>query len=282
MSFLPVIRLLRPNHWLKNLAIFFPPFLGGILIHPDLLRKGLGPFVCFCLASSAIYVFNDIQDKEKDSHHPIKKNRPIAAGVITPTLAYLLCFCLLTIAILIGYKISLNFFFLLLSYVVLFVIYSLKLKEIALVDVFIIASGFIIRIYAGGTVFQVWISEWLFLCVFLLSIFLSIGKRYSEKKELAAAHAAKHRQTLLDYPRGFLEGALYMSGSAVLVAYSLYIVGRPNMIFTVPLCWFGIFRYLFRIKEGKSGDPILALLKDQTLLIVSILWIMTVGWAVYC
>jgi len=280
MLFLPVIKLLRPKHWLKNLLIFFPPFLGGVLSQPVLLLQGLAPFVCFCFASSAIYVFNDIQDIEKDKHHPLKKNRPLASGKMSTSAAYFLCFCLLIIAILLGYRISLNFFYLLLSYIVLFVIYSLKLKEIALVDVFIIASGFILRIYAGGIAFQVWISEWLFLCVFLLAIFLSIGKRYSEKKELAA-HAAKHRQALLDYPRGFLEGALYMSGSAVLVAYSLYIVGRPNMIFTVPLCWFGIFRYIFMIKEGKSGDPIVALLKDRALLTVSIMWGMAVGWAVY-
>jgi 4-hydroxybenzoate polyprenyltransferase len=281
MSLLSVIKLLRPKHWLKNLLIFFPPFLGGLLSHPMLLRQGLLPFICFCFASSAIYVFNDIQDREKDRHHPVKKNRPLASGKISITTAYFLSLFLLAAAIFLGYSISLNFFLLLLSYIVLFVLYSLKLKEIALVDVFIIATGFILRIYAGGIAFQVWISEWLFLCVFLLAIFLSIGKRYSEKKELAAAHAIKHRQTLLDYPRGFLEGALYMSGSAVLVAYSLYIVGRPNMIFTVPLCWFGIFRYIFRIKEGKSGDPISALLKDRVLLTVSFLWVSVVGWAVY-
>ena len=139
-----------------------------------------------------------------------------------------------------------------------------------------------LRLEAGGVAFTIDISEWLFLSVFLLALFLSTGKRLSEKIRLGTA-AVKHRKTLNEYPEGFLEGVMYMTGAAVLVTYTMYVISRHSgmLLYTVPLCSFGLLRYILRIKSGMGGDPTESLLKDAPLLIVGALWTVMVGWGIY-
>jgi 4-hydroxybenzoate polyprenyltransferase len=276
------VALLRVRQWLKNLMLYFPPFLGGTLhvLVPNLTT--LLPFISFCLVSSATYILNDVLDRDNDLHHPDKCTRPIASGQITVTSALFFAAVLLAGSLAIAGNISTTFLGLLIAYSLVSLAYSAVLKEMALVDLFCISSGFMLRLQAGGAAFNVAISGWLFLSVFLLSLFLSAGKRLSEKQRLGDS-AADHRKVLIAYPQGFLEGIMYMTGCAVLITYSMYALTRNSQLlyYSVPLCCFGLFRYIFRIRSGKSGDPTESLIMDLPLLIVGLLWICMVGWGIY-
>ncbi|MGD0586215.1 MAG: decaprenyl-phosphate phosphoribosyltransferase, partial [Oryzomonas sp.] len=266
------LALLRPTQWLKNLMIFFPPFLGGTLT--SVVRPAaLIPFASFCLASSATYILNDLLDIENDRNHPDKRLRPLPSGRISSASAGMLAFALSLVALGLAWLVSTSFLLFLLIYGLVSCAYSIKLKEYALIDIFCISAGFLLRLEAGGAAFGVTISEWLFLSVFLLAIFLCTGKRLSEKNRLGAT-AANHRKALATYPEGFLNGTMYMTGSAVLVTYTLYVITRHSavLIYSVPLCCFGLLRYILRVQSGKGGDPTESLLRDMPLFIVGIAW----------
>uniref|UniRef100_A0A831UFQ6 Decaprenyl-phosphate phosphoribosyltransferase n=1 Tax=Geobacter metallireducens TaxID=28232 RepID=A0A831UFQ6_GEOME len=281
MGVLAYVKLLRPQQWLKNLMLFFPPFLAGSLLDPQVSVNGVPALVAFCLASSAGYILNDILDLDNDRLHPLKRHRPLSAGSIKPvtaaTLAAVLFFGAAGIA---ASNLSLRFLLFLLLYLLITVTYSLKVKNIPLLDVFCIATGFLIRLLAGGEAFAVPVSDWLFLTVFLLALFLSIGKRLTEKCSLGS-DAERHRKSLSGYPEGFLEGAMYLTGGAVLVTYSLYTISRGQLLHTVPLCCFGLLRYIMRVKTGRSGDPTESLLKDPALLLISFFWVISISVLVY-
>lgn len=280
MSIAHYIRLLRPSQWLKNALLFFPPFLGGQLTRPGLIWTGVVPLFAFCLASSSTYVVNDLVDAGKDLNHPTKKRRPLPSGVVSKGAAGWLAGIMLAGGVALGWMVSGPFLLILLAYLVVSTAYSVKLKQIPIVDIFCISTGFILRLEAGGEAFRCIISEWLFLSVFLLSIFLSIGKRLSEKTLLGNA-AGTHRQTLLSYPDGFLDGAMYLVGAAALVTYTMYTVPHPSLVYSVPLCTFGLLRYIFRVKSGLGGDPTESLLKDFPLLVTGVLWAVMIGWNIY-
>jgi len=275
-----LIRLLRPHQWLKNLMIYFPPLLSGAIANPHMAQRGIIPFLAFSFASSASYVFNDLWDLERDRNHPEKRHRPLASGKVSRPCAIGVIFLLLAIVGYLGHLVSLRFMLFVGIYLLMAGLYSVTLKDWPIIDVFCISLGFILRLYAGGEAFNVFISDWLFLTVFLLSLFLSLGKRYSEQLYLGDV-AGKHRRTLEVYPEGFLENAMHICGGAVIVTYSVYVMNKPLMVYTVPLCVFGLFRYLFRVKGGQSGDPTHALLRDGPLLIISVLWLAMVAWSIY-
>jgi decaprenyl-phosphate phosphoribosyltransferase len=275
-----IFSILRPTQWLKNLILFFPPFLGGELLTPGVLTVGIFPFLSFCFASSSAYVLNDILDREHDRNHPRKKGRPIPSGNVSLATAGVLYVVLLSSALFLALRLSTVFLSILLAYLIISIFYSLFLKRLPIVDLFCISAGFLFRLQGGGEAFGVAISEWLFLSVFLLSIFLSTGKRLCEKNSLGV-DAGKHRESLLLYPVGFLDGTMYMTGSAVLVTYTMYVISRHSLIYTVPLCCFGLLRYIFRVKSGLGGDPTESLLKDGTLLVIGVIWAVMVGWGTY-
>jgi len=279
---LTILQLCRVRQWMKNLILFFPPFLGGTLfsdIHPAQI---LLPFSAFCLASSASYILNDVFDVDNDRHHPDKRARPIASGRISVATGLSFATVLLISSVALAWNISGTFLLLMMMYLTVSTAYSAKLKEMPLLDLFCISAGFLLRLQAGGVAFNVAISKWLFLSVFLLSLFLSTGKRLSEKQRLGDT-AADHRKALASYPKGFLEGVMYMTGSAVLITYSMYVITRQSylLIYSVPLCCFGLLRYIFRIRAGKSGDPTESLVGDVPLLIVGVIWVFMVGWGIY-
>lgn len=276
------IRLLRPAQWLKNLMLLFPPFLGGTIFQEGLFTSILIPFASFCIASSATYIINDVADCKLDMEHPIKKYRPLPSGEVVIGHALLISGLLLLAAFNLASTVSVKFQILLLGYLGISVFYSLYLKNYPLIDLFCIAFGFILRLLAGGVAFGVAISEWLFLTVFLLALFLSTGKRYSEKKSLGI-QAGQHRKALTAYPAGFLDGLLFMTGSAVLVTYTIYVISRHStlLLYSVPLCCFGLLRYILRVQSGKGGDPTESLMRDLQLLIVGIAWVALVGWGIY-
>lgn len=274
------LKLLRPHQWLKNLMLYFPPFLGGAILTSGVIARGIIPFCAFCLGSSATYVLNDILDAANDAHHEAKKLRPIPSGKVSRRAATVLGGGLVVCAIALAAGVSRYFLLLLLFYLGVSAVYSLKLKEYAIVDLFCIAAGFLLRLEAGGEVFGIAISEWLFLSVFLLAIFLSTGKRLGEKNALGAA-SEHHRKSLKHYPDGFLDGIMYMTGGSVLVTYTMYVITRHSLIYTVPLCAFGLMRFMLLVKSGSFGDPTESLVKDRVLFMVGFLWAVMVGLGIY-
>ncbi|HOI17564.1 MAG TPA: decaprenyl-phosphate phosphoribosyltransferase [Geobacteraceae bacterium] len=279
-SLIGIVTILRPTQWLKNLILFFPPFLGGELLGAGVLTRGVAPVVSFCLASSSTYILNDIIDRESDRNHPRKSRRPIPSGGVSIPMATVLCLLCLAAALVLAYRISPVFLSILVAYLLVSILYSSYLKNLPIVDLFCISAGFLFRLQAGGEAYRVEVSEWLFLSVFLLSIFLSTGKRLFEKNALGDA-AVTHRRSLESYPRGFLDGIMYMTGGAVLVTYTLYVIEHHVLIYTVPLCCFGLLRYILRVKSGLGGDPTESLLKDGPLLVIGVLWAVMVGWGIY-
>jgi decaprenyl-phosphate phosphoribosyltransferase len=274
------LAMMRPSQWLKNLLLFFPPFLGGQLLGLAQITAGFAPFAAFCLVSSAGYLFNDILDRERDGCHPEKNRRPIPSGRAGVGGAALLSGSLLIAGLALGWGHSARFLTFLLAYLLVTLAYSTLLKSFAVIDLFCISAGFLLRLEAGGAVFEVVISPWLFLSVFLLSIFLSTGKRLCEYR-LLGADAADHRENLSRYPAGFLEGIMYMTGGSVLVTYAMYTLGKPKLLYSVPLCLFGLMRYMLRVQTGKGGDPTESLLRDRVLLCVGVFWTGLVGWSIY-
>lgn len=275
-----IFSILRPTQWLKNLMLFFPSFLGGELLLQGVLTRGLIPFVAFCLASSSAYVLNDILDRERDKSHPRKSRRPIPSGRLSHVQATVLYFVLLCSSLSMAFTVSPVFVAILIAYLLVSVSYSFYLKHLPIIDLFCVSAGFLFRLQAGGEAFGIEITAWLFLSVFLLAIFLSTGKRLYEKNALGE-DAATHRKSLESYPPGFLDGTMYMTGGAVLVTYTLYVIEHHVLIYTVPLCCFGLLRYIMRVKSGLGGDPTESLVKDAPLFVVGVLWAIMVGWGIY-
>jgi len=273
--------LLRPRQWIKNLIMFFPPFLSGSLFSSTLLSlTGALSFISFCCVSSALYIFNDLNDMERDSLHPVKRLRPLPSGAVSKRLASVTGITMGTLGFVVAVLAVQPLILYLLLYGAVTIVYTKWFKNFPVVDLFCISCGFLIRLQAGGTIFNVDISEWLFLSVFFLSLFLSAGKRLSEQN-LLGADAADHRTSLNDYSDGTLDAILQVSAATVLVTYTMYTVAHPQLVYTVPLCTFGLFRYLQRVKSGNSGDPTESLFRDIPLLCVSILWALLVGWSIY-
>lgn len=277
---IPYLTVLRPTQWLKNLILFFPPLLAGHLQKPSLITEGVLPFCSFCLVSSAGYIVNDLLDRKRDQHHPHKKKRPLASGAVGVGVAVLYVAVLLLAGLLLALSAAPPFVLFLVLYAVVSLLYSLVLKNIPVLDLFGVSAGFLIRLEAGGALFCVPISPWLFVTVLLLSLFLSAGKRLSESNSLGDG-AGEHRTSLARYPSGFLAGSLYMTGGAVLVTYAMYALHKPRLFYTVPLCLFGLLRYMLRVSSGKSGDPTESLLKDRLLFVVGLLWVVMVYWSIY-
>jgi len=270
------LQLLRPKQWVKNFTLLFPPLFGGELFDQEILLSLLIPFFVFCLASSANYALNDVLDADKDALHPTKRFRPIPAGTITWRTALMLSALLFITAFSGAIIVSWPFTAILVSYALLMGSYSLWLKHIVLLDIFVVSLGFLLRLEAGGIATDVSISSWLFLSVFFLAVFLSTGKRLGEKLLLSDDSASAHRKTLSMYPSTYLEGLMMMTGTSALLTYALYTVEHPLLVYTVPLCCLGLFRYFFWIKTGHSGDPTEALLKDRFLTGISIAWLLAV------
>jgi len=280
MKVTPYILLSRPVQWLKNLIIFFPPFLGGTLFKTGVISEGIVPFIAFGCASSSTYVLNDIFDRTNDANHPVKRSRPIPSGLVTIGAAYFLSSVFLFVAVMLGLTVSWPFCLLLFIYIIIQLCYTCKLKEIVILDIFCISAGFVLRLQAGGEAFNIVISSWLFLSVFLLALFLSTGKRLAEQLYLGD-DAGAHRKSLLSYPPGFLAGIMYMTGGSVLVTYTMFVISRHMLVYTVPVCCFGLMRYIYRVKSGHGGDPTEALTKDSALFATGVLWTIMIWYGYY-
>jgi len=280
MILLSIIKLLRPNQWIKNLLLMFPLFFAGKLFDTHLRSNVIPAFISFSLAASCCYIINDIIDRDTDKNHESKRNRAIARGDISIPLALILAFSLYLISMLIASTVSRRFEGFLIIYLLVSCAYTFYFKNVVLVDIFFITFGFIIRLLSGGEAFRISVTSWLFLTVFLVSLMLGAGKRLGELVSLGD-DAHKHRKNLIHYSHSFLEGLLWFSAAAAMVTYALYTVERENDLFyTVPLAAFGLIRYIYIVKQGR-GDPTEALLFDKQILGVGVLWACLIGLIIY-
>ena len=274
------IRILRPGQWLKNLLLLFPPFFAGNILEPPVLQRIVPALFAFSFVASSTYIINDITDIESDRNHDVKRNRTLARGDVPVLFASLFASVLFIAALAIALSLSRSFGALLVIYLLITLSYTLFFKDKVILDIFFISAGFLIRILAGGVVFDVAVTNWLFLTVFMVSLLLAAGKRLGELVALGD-EAHRHRKSLALYTRPFLEGILWFSASAALVTYALYTLEqRSDLFYTVPLAAFGLLRYIYIIKDGK-GDPTEALLKDGQIMGVGILWIGMIGALIY-
>lgn len=282
MRDLALLQALRAQQWIKNLFIFAPLLFSQNITNRPLLLLTVRAFVAFCLISSAQYVFNDIKDLEEDRSHPVKCRRPLASGRMTVGSAVALLAGMGAGGMLVAATINLPFLLIAAGYFVLQVLYTLWLKHIVILDVFIIAAGFLIRVVAGGLAIGVEVSSWLLICTILLSLFLALGKRRYELT-LLQGDAANHRPILKEYNTYLLDQMISVVTASTFVAYCLYTIsaetvekfGTKNLIFTVPFVLYGIFRYLYLIhQKAEGGTPEALVIRDKPLLIDIFLWVL--------
>ncbi len=274
-----LIKTMRPRQWTKNIFIFAALVFDKQLFHADAFLRTLAGFALFCLISSSVYIFNDIADVEADRQHPEKKNRPIPSGKLPVSTAWVAGVVLVLITVVTSYFLTPGFGAVVLIYFVLFMAYTKWLKHIPILDVLILAAGFVLRVHAGVTLIAVErFSPWLYVVMSLLSLFLGFGKRRAEIALLAQG-AGSHRKVLEGYTLPLLDQYIMIVSGTTIVAYSLYTFSAPNvpenhsMMLTIPFVMYTIFRYLYLIQvENIGGSPEEILLTDRPFQIAMILW----------
>ena len=280
---------MRIKQWVKNLFIFAGIVFAGKLFHIELLLEVCTGFVLFGLAASSIYIFNDIHDLEHDKTHPVKKNRPLAAGLISIHRAYIIAIIGAVIAIIGAFVLDLRFFGIVICYLVINIAYTMKIKELVILDVMCIASGFVLRVFAGSLLSDASPSEWVIVCTITLSLFLGFSKRRQELA-LTGSKANSQRKVLGNYSIGFLDQMISVATASTVIAYALYSVSPQtvyrlntrNLAFTIPFVLYGIYRYLFLMHQKKSGeDPTTEMFTDLPLIINGILWLLIVLVIIY-
>ncbi len=278
-----LFKTMRPRQWTKNVFIFAALVFDKQLFVVDSFLRTLAGFALFCLISSCVYIFNDLADVEADRQHPEKKNRPIASGKLPVSVAWGAGIVFVAIALGLSYWLAPAFCLVVAAYFVLNLAYSLSLKHIAILDVLIISVGFVLRVGAGVTLISVErFSPWLYIVMFLLSLFLGFGKRRAELALLAHG-AGSHRKVLDGYTLPLLDQYIMIVSGTTIVAYSLYTFSAPNvpenhsMMLTIPFMVYAIFRYLYLIEvKHAGGTPEEVLLSDRPFQASMLLWAVTV------
>ena len=274
-----LIRTMRVRQWTKNGFIFFGLIFDKQLFMLEPFLRTLAGFFLFCLISSAVYLFNDIADVEADRNHPEKKYRPIASGKLPINVALVVGLSLTLVAILLGYLLSPVFALIMAVYLAINVLYSRWLKHVAILDVMLISSGFVLRVAAGVALITVErFSPWLYMITILFSLYIGLGKRRAEMNLLAQG-ASAHRRVFEGYTIPLLDQYITIVSGMTIVAYSLYTFSAPNlpenhaMMLTIPFVVYGIFRYLQLIHIGNAaGSPDEVALKDRPLQFTMLLW----------
>ena len=282
-----LIRACRPQQWTKNVLLFFGLIFALKLTNLALDIRAMIGFLVFCAASSGVYLINDLADIEKDRQHPKKRNRPLAAGIITSGQAIALATVLFVVSNVVSYLMGPVFAALVVFYVAMMLLYSFRLKNVVLIDVFVLAAGFVIRAVAGAVVVGVPISPWLYVCTVLASLFLGLGKRRQEIVLLTSG-AGSHRRILEEYSVPLLDQLIMIVTSSTIMAYSLYTFSAENlpanhtMMLTIPFVLYGVFRYLYLMHQrNEGGSPDEVLLSDRPLLATAFLWLLTAGAVLY-
>ena len=281
------LKLLRIKHYIKNLLIFLPLFFRKNILNKEKIIIAIIGFIIFSFTSSIVYIINDIKDVEKDRKHPIKKNRPIASGSISKRNAIIIALILLLIIISmyiyvckIGYNVIASIIFLLI-YLTINILYSFGLKNKPIIDIVILASGFVLRVLYGGLIINVSISSWLYLTVFAISFYLGLGKR---RNEYIKYQEQETRSVLKYYNKEFLDKNMYMFLSLAICFYSLWAREFENtlMIWTVPIIMILGMRYSFNIEnENSEGDPTDIILKDKIMILLALIYLLFVCIIMY-
>lgn len=283
MKILEVVKSLRIQQWIKNLFVFAPLIFSQNVFVMPLLVKSAAAFVLFCLIAGSAYIFNDLLDLEEDKNHPVKSKRPLASGKLGKSHALLAAVFLALLGLAGACFLNIPFFAVLLAYLVLQIAYSGWLKHMVIIDVFLIAAGFFLRVIAGGLAIEVQISPWLFICTILLALFLALSKRRHELVLLDKG-AETHRPILKEYTPQLLDQMISVVTASTVISYCLYTVstetvakyGTMNMVYTVPFVLYGIFRYLYLVhQKDEGGSPEALIIKDKPLLVDLFLWIAT-------
>lgn len=272
---MPYIAILRPKQWTKNLLVFAALIFSIKIVTFEMLLRCIGGFILFCLVSGCVYVFNDYMDREADGSHPEKRFRPIASGRLKPNRALLYGCILLFISFLVAYFLDASFSVLLLGYFIINVAYSIKLKQVVIIDIMVIAFGFVLRAIGGGLVINIPFTPWFLICTMLLALFLAISKRRHELYLLSESKG-EHRKVLEQYSPELLNQLNSIVTTAAIMSYSLFTFTSGHtvhLMWTIPLVMYGIFRYLYLIHmEGKGGRPEEVLLEDNHILFTVILF----------
>lgn len=273
------LSLVRIKQWIKNLFVYAPLIFSGNLFNKSLFLKTLLTFFLLSILSSGLYILNDIFDLENDLEHPVKRNRPLPSGKIKKNFAFtfsiIFIFLPLILSFFLTYKLTLIF----IIYIIINLLYSMIIKKLVILDVFIIAINFIIRVYSGSIVTSIAVSNWLILCTLFLSLFLGFAKRRFEIV-LLGDNAHKHREVLSNYSINLLDKIIVILSTSTIISYSLYSVSSETkekfgsgFIFTIPIVLYGILRYLYLIYEKKEGEPTKLVLEDFPLLLTILIWI---------
>ncbi|MBI4315161.1 MAG: decaprenyl-phosphate phosphoribosyltransferase [Chloroflexi bacterium] len=276
---LPLLKTMRPQQWTKNAVVFAALVFDVKLTQPYYLGRTMTAFVLLCLLSSAVYIINDLVDIEKDRQHPTKRSRPLAAGTLSKGAAIAAAIALVAAALGGAFILDKQFAALVLLYFAFNVLYSFWLKNVVIVDVLVVAAGFVLRVSAGvALVDVVRFSPWLYVCMTLLALFMVLGKRRREIT-LLTDNANNHRSVLANYNLQLIDQLISIVSTATVVAYTFYTFSAENlpknhaMMLTTPFVLYGVFRYLYLIHvRHEGGAPDELVLKDKPLLATFLLW----------
>lgn len=277
--FKAIITTMRPRQWTKNAMVFFALIFDKQLFHPEATLRTAAGFALFCLISSAVYIFNDLADLAADRQHPEKKRRPLPSGQLPARIAWVVGILLVVVTLPLGYLLAPAFAAVLLAYFLLILAYSFWLKHAPILDVLVIATGFVLRVHSGVTLIDVErFSPWLYVVTTLGALYLGFGKRRAELA-LLAGEAGSHRRVLDGYTIPLLDQFITIVSATTIVAYSLYTFSAPNlpenhsMMLTIPFVLYGVFRYLYLVQvTHAAGAPEEVLLSDRPLQATIVLW----------
>ena len=286
--FKSLLKTIRPRQWPKNLFIFAALIFDRQLLTVAPLLRTLAGFVLLCLASGLVYIINDLVDLPRDRQHPTKRLRPLASGRLTVRAARIVAAILAALTLAASLALNLSFGLIVAVYVASNLLYSFWLKHVPIIDVFVVASGFLLRVAAGVALLTVErFSPWLYVCTTLLALYIGFGKRRAELVLLADG-ANAHRRVLNGYTIPFLDQLIVIVSATTIVAYSLYTFSAPNlpsnhlMMLTIPFVLYGIFRYLYLVQvENAGGAPEDLFTTDKPLMATFLLWGLAVVAALY-
>ena len=276
-----LLRSMRPYQWTKNLLVFAGLVFGGQLRDRDSVVLALVAFGAFCLLSSSVYLLNDVRDREADRLHPVKSKRPIASGAVSPATALAAALVLAAIAMAGAIWVGREFAIIAGVYLAVMSAYSLVLKHVVILDVLVVAAGFVLRAYGGAAAVQVPFSHWLLLLALLGALFLALAKRRAELVALSEGDARSHRRSLEEYSPHLLDQMISVVTASTLIAYAFYTInpqtierfGTDRLLWTVPFPLYGIFRYLYLMHQREGGgSPADTLYEDRPILICVALW----------
>lgn len=279
------VKSMRVKQWVKNIFIFAPMIFSLRFFHVDYIKKSLSAFFLFSLVAGSIYIFNDCFDKKKDKFHPDKRKRPIASGELKVSTALTGAFIVLAAALTTIFIFNRNFFIIAIIYILMNILYSYFLKNIVILDVMVIAIGFVLRVKIGGEIDQIELSVWILIITFLLAIFLGLIKRRQEIVKMMATFKggdAETRKTLKKYNLPLLDQLISITTATTVISYIIYVVNpnvlvkfhTTNLYLTVPFVVFGVFRYLYlTYSEGKGENPADILFSDLPFTINIVLWL---------